>query len=497
MPRTPIQRRLSVAARLSATMALTAGLTTVGLGTVHASSKATESGRLTLLSGMVLSPDGRPVADDKVIVYPADSPADVSYPMIIGSAMTDAQGQWLLAVPSWPRLPADSQAAADGNGGWLNVIASAFGVGGGFEEEADGVTAVWTGTRTMSIPPAGTTAPRALTMTMSPLQKGLSSLASARGAAGTWAARASVMSTADAYATPPTDKYGYQSAISPDPEPDYSPFVAPGGVNLAKVPVKAGVAGRLPKKCRTDSSDWKVETKTVHNGWGWTKVGEYHTYWRATGGFDYTVGANSSISVEVSADGLHFHADKSKTYHNDASDSMGIDNGPYDSHQVVLSMSYREKARIDYPCVPGTFTCYKNVICAAHYWVEETGLHNPGNGWVYMKEGANVGKFDGYLAFEEDAIDKYWNGYQPNSHYSVTTGHGIDYKYGASVSLGPLTVSVESETDHNTDADQSISFESRKTRFNNVRNKRSILHEVWGSNHKLTNIPGPAVFYNY
>ncbi len=489
--------RLAAVARLSAALSLAAALSTAGLGTAQAASGTVNSRRLTLVSGTVLSPDGRPVGSDRVFLYPADSPADVSYPMIIGSARTNAQGKWSFAVPAWAGLPVDSQAAANGNGGWLNVIASAFGVAGSFEEEADGVTAVWTGTKASSVPPAGTAAPGALTMIMAPDQKDISSMASARGAAGTWAGRASIMSTAEAYAKPPTDKYGYQSAVSPDPEPGYSPYVAPGGVNLASVPVAAGVSRRLPKKCRTDDGDWKVRVKTVHKGWAWTKMGEYHTNWKATGGFEYTIGANTSISVEVSADGLHFHADHSKTYHNDSSDTLGVDKGPYDSHQVVMSVNYREKARIDFPCKnPGTTTCYPNVICAAHYWVEETGLRNPGNGWVFIKLGANVHKYDGYLAFEEDAIDKYWNGFKPGSTITVTTGHGVDYKYGASVGLGPITVSIESETDHSTDAAQSISFE-RGRRLDLVRNKHTNLHEVWGFNHKLTNIPGPSVFYNY
>jgi hypothetical protein len=451
----------------------------------------------------VVSPGGSPVAHDKVIIFPADPPRGdpaVWYPVIIGSAMTNGQGRWSFMVPLYRSLPAGAQGAAGANGGWLNVIASAFGVAnvgsGTYEEEADWATSVWVGTRTSYSPPAGTIRPAAMTLTMAPLQQDISSMATAKGAASTWAAKASVLSAADAYATPPADRYGYQAAISPDPAPGYSPYVAPGGINLAHVKVTPGVARKLPKKCRDDSGDWKPETKTLHRSHAWTKVGEYHTNWKDNGGFQYTVGANTSISVEVSTDGIHFGAHGGKTYHNDASDTLSITQGPYDSHQVIISMKYKEMARIDYPCVPGTYTCYPKVICAAHYWVEETGLYNPGNGWVFIKKGANVHKYDGYLAFEEHAIDAYWNGFHPGFGYSVTTGHGINYKYGASVTLGPVSVSIESETDHNTDASQSINMESGR-RFNNVRNKRSDLHEVWGSNHKLTHIPGPAVFYNY
>jgi hypothetical protein len=415
--------------------------------------------------------------------------------------MTNSEGKWSFAVPAYRSLPAGSQGAADANGGWLNVIASAFGVAdtgtGTYEEEADWATSVWVGTRKAATPPAGITAPVALTMTMAPLQNDISAMASAKGAADTWAARASVMSTADAYASPPTDRYGYQSAIAPDPEPGYSPYVAPGGVNLAGVPVMAGVASRLPKKCRDDDSDWKVEVKTLHKGYGWTKVGEYHTNWQDTGGFQYTVGATTSISVEVSTDGLHFGPEGSVTYSNDASDTLSVTNGPFNSHQVVISVKYKEQARIDYPCTPpGTTTCYPNIICAAHYWVEETGLYNPGHGWVFIKYGANVHKYDGYTAFKHYANQAYWNGFPPGMGYSVTTGHGRNYRYGASVNLGPISVSVDSETDHSIDANQNITFDGG-TRYNQIRHRHTNLHEVWGSNAQLTQIPGPAIFYNY
>jgi hypothetical protein len=80
--------------------------------------------------------------------------------------------------------------------------------------------------------------------------------------------------------------------------------------------------------------------------------------------------------------------------------------------------------------------------------------------------------------------------------YSVTTGHGRNYRYGASVNLGPIAVSVDSETDHSIDANQNITFDGG-TRYNQIRHRHTNLHEVWGSNAQLTQIPGPAIFYNY
>jgi hypothetical protein len=55
---------------------------------------------------------------------------------------------------------------------------------------------------------------------------------------------------------------------------------------------------------------------------------------------------------------------------------------------------------------------YPKVTSAGHYWVEETGLYNPGHGWVFIKYGANAHKYDGYNAFLLYANQAYWNGFQ-------------------------------------------------------------------------------------
>ena len=46
-------------------------------------------------------------------------------PSQIGTVTTDVNGNWAFAVPPYSALPADAQAAANANGGWLNVEAVA------------------------------------------------------------------------------------------------------------------------------------------------------------------------------------------------------------------------------------------------------------------------------------------------------------------------------------------------------------------------------------
>ncbi len=85
--------------------------------------------------------------NDRVFVYPLDS--DSSTPGRIGTVTTDASGAWSFTLPA--KLPFDSQAEANRNGGWLNVIASAFGAdASGDPTEADGPTFAWTGQGTPS-----------------------------------------------------------------------------------------------------------------------------------------------------------------------------------------------------------------------------------------------------------------------------------------------------------------------------------------------------------
>lgn len=42
-----------------------------------------------------------------------------------------------------------------------------------------------------------------------------------------------------------------------------------------------------------------------------------------------------------------------------------------------------------------------------------------------------------------------------------------------------------------------VSSGESEQRFNLIRDRQSGLHEVWGSNHQLTHIPGPAIFFTY
>jgi len=417
-------------------MPLAALIVALGLAgaTAPASASAgasTDVSPFSSFGGTVKSPDGQPVAGDTVFVYPLDGTTR------IGTATTNSHGHWSFTLPA--ALPADVQADAGGNGGWLNVLASAFGTdASGYETEADAPTFAWAGPGT----PANTASlvRPPMIMTMGPAMAG---------------------------------------------EPSVTGAVIPDVVSK-----------RLPKKCRSDGGDWRPRLITMWKGWAWTDVGEYHAWWEATGNYTYTKGAETDTSADWSLNGKNWHVDMGTLYDNEYASSDGLGGGPYNSHIIQITLKYRERDRYDYPCKSGTSTCWPKVHCANHYWVQERGLYNPGYGWIYIRSGPSVTSLDGMHGWRCCANPKYWNGYEPGVNHCNDRKQGVTYSKGATLSLGPVSVSIETETGNSTDSDQCIAFShSTKKRYDQIRKKRSDLHEVWGNDAPVTNFPN--VFYNY
>ncbi len=354
----------------------------------------------------------------------------------IGTATTDSRGRWSFTLPV--ALPAGLQADAGANGGWLNVLASAFGTdASGFETEADAPTFAWAGPGT-PVNSASLVRPP-MVMTMGPAMAG---------------------------------------------EPPASGAVAPDVVSK-----------RLPKKCRNDDGNWRPRLITKWNGWAWSNVGEYHTWWEATGNYTYTKGAETDTSTDWSLNGKFWHVDMGTLYDNQYASSDGLGGGPDNSHIIQITLKYREQDRYEYPC-QGNSTCWPSIHCADHFWVEERGLYNPGNGWQYIRRGPSVINLDGWHGWKCCGKRKYWNGYQPGVNHCNDHDQGVTYNKGATLSLGPASVAIETETANSSDSEQCITFSSSlKKRYDQIRKKKTNEHEVWGNNALVTNFPN--VFYNY
>src|SRR5207248_9352636 len=83
------------------------------------------------VSGVVHLPNGQPAPGFSVAVFPQEDPGapvlsngESEYPEL-GTTITDSTGAWSLTLPD--QLPGDLQSVVDGNGGVLNVEATAVG----------------------------------------------------------------------------------------------------------------------------------------------------------------------------------------------------------------------------------------------------------------------------------------------------------------------------------------------------------------------------------
>src|SRR5262249_53047278 len=148
-----------------------------------------------VLTGTVLGPNGHPVSGALVMIYnsdvPASDPAGWS-PAVIGNVTTDANGVWTFTVPAYSALPADAQAAANGNGGWLNMMAFAWAYatvnGTQYQEGADGARSAWVGTSSQPSGPVQVAHPAGAVPAMieSPDQADLSSQDTTTAEQSTW-----------------------------------------------------------------------------------------------------------------------------------------------------------------------------------------------------------------------------------------------------------------------------------------------------------------------
>lgn len=148
-----------------------------------------------------------------------------------------------------------------------------------------------------------------------------------------------------------------------------------------------GTAVALASVTPKDNPCHPGPTTVRHRSHSYTVVGEHHAYWNAKGGLSYTTGATSSIGFYESATGT-IGKDGGWTfsgylnYSTGTTLQMGTTEGPYNSHQVVLSMAY-DLDKYETICVHGgTYVSYG---------IQEAGIYNPGHGWTVIKDGKRGG----------------------------------------------------------------------------------------------------------
>jgi hypothetical protein len=473
-----------------------------------------------VISGTVLAPSGQPVSGAAVGIYPSDVPAsdpDSWTPSLIGTATTDANGIWTYTVPQYSALPADAQADANSNGGYLNVDASATGAATvgttTYDLGADTSRSAWVGTASQPSGPvtAGdpTDAPPAMTLT--PDQTDLSSLdtTTAEDATPTYQDSPTLTDGGNdmigdpdnAYLSPPADSYGYQTIAGSDN--NYDPYTAADGTNLSTAQVTGITPGITPKQfCSNPSEPYEYlrfnfnEWKPAHHAY--TVIGEYHVNWDGTGGLTWSQGASASIGTDVSEDGDHFGFDFYTTYDKTSGSNVGPQGaGPYDARQVKISLNYN-KIKSVWAFVPASDPVYPapkgqtDFVCKTRWFIQQAGLYAP-PAYEYIRwDGPSIASHDGDNGWLNDFPNSYYYSHPYGAHGGICASSGTGFTYGWAVSLGGI--GIREETEHSTDTEQCDSWGSA-TRHDILRDKKDNLHWAWGSNKSVAD--DPKIFYNY
>jgi hypothetical protein len=438
----------------------------------------TVSGRLSqpdVISGTVLAPSGKPVADATVYFTPSDPPPlDPSSwsPAVIGTATTDADGIWTFAVPQYSALPADSRAAVASDGGYLNIDASAIAFattasGATYVVDATAARSAFVGARSLPSGPVRVTDPGSglPAMVVMPDQADLSAedtVAAEDATAGykdsptrTNSSNQIIGNPENAYANGPADRYGYQDIAGPNND-GYDPYIAADGTNLRTAVVSGNPPPGAPRKSKyctaagfPNGYELKWFTDRVWKKAAYTVVGEYHIYWNGTGGFSWEQDATASVGLDVSANGTDFSFDYFVTY----SQTQGSETGPSgvppkSAHQVLISLNYEKTHKVQ-DVVPkyNPVQSKSKATCFSRYFIHEAGLYNPGGTWQYIKTGKrSLLSHDGISGWQADypSSYNYMDAYGPYEHLCVKHGHGIDY--GTAATIGNVT--IREETDH-------------------------------------------------
>ncbi len=473
-----------------------------------------------VISGTVLSPAGQPVSGATVDIYTADVPGAVTAPGLpvpestdwtsaaIGTATTDASGIWTYTVPPYSALPADAQAAADDNGGYLNMDASVIATataadGTAYNVGADAFRSAFVGSSTQPSGPVAVDSPAGAipSMTVTPDQADLSAedTTAAEQSAPTNSLNPNLMDAsgnfigdqANANASAPTDAYGYQNIAGSVANDGYNPYIAADGTDLSQAPV----SGTKPCPPPCDPTICGDVFRRVSHAWykaySYTTIGEYHIYWDGTGDFSYTQGATSEVGVDVSANAQFFKFDFYIKYHENQGSESGVSGVPAaDARHVAISLKYYEvKARWAWVTPSGTV----EKVCKTRWFIQEGGLYNPGNGWAYIRwDGKSILYQDGQNGFNKDPNSyRYMNKY--GSYGFLCTDRGRGQTYGIAATIGG--VGIQAETDHSSDTQQCDYWGGGKRTDPITHKKNSHWHYAWGSNEPAGN--SPKIFYNW
>jgi hypothetical protein len=470
-----------------------------------------------VISGTVVAPNSAatPVEGDLVTLVPIDSTA--ATPSVVGTATTDAGGDWTFSVPPYSQLPADAQAAATADGGYLNLSAVAVGSatasGTTYMEQAIGTYSAWVGTSTQTAAPLPGGSSDQPLMTMRPEGPDNSAQDTTAAEDGTWAAQNDPNETDssgdftgdgdNAYDYAPTDAYGFQEIGG---NGTYNPNVAADGTDLTNAAVTPVTSSKPISCCAPKFSVCALQPdgpvlKTASH---WTTIGEFHSNWNDLGSLTYTRGATSEIGTVVSFDGGDdWDLGGSLSFTNSGSSSISQtvgDGAAYESYQVVVYINYHKRKWWWYNSTTGNG-------CDAHLQWTASGIGNAPSGpdikegpsiWNKQNAQQTVWKTDGVIAMinAENVHPGWVFGEAWPYSMSLVRGRGVTYGNAADF----FGVSVDATTSHQSSVEQGLVYNGGSgnpdsKRYDWYTRKNDTIHYMWGSTASL--IDNPKTFYNY
>lgn len=485
------------------------------------------------ITGTVVAPNAAatPVTGDPVTIVananpssdPTSDPTTVTNtPTVIGTATTDSKGQWSFTAPSYSQLPADAQAEAAANDGYLNVDAISMGTaitsgGNQYTEAAIEVQSVWVGTATETQPLTDNGTDAQPLMIMRPDNSDQSALDTAAAEAATEPSIDSAVATdssgnnvgnaAWAYALPPADAHGYQELGS---ENTYNPNVAADGTDLTNVPVTVPSSQNCCYPPRCFAAQIGGARK---RGDFWTVIGEFHSNWNDLGWLSYTKNATSRTGSEISFDDQAWSFGGFDTYSSGSGLTQAIGDGaPYQSYQVKVYMKWKKTKWGAYqPINPNTQ--WPATLCYTWLQWDEAGVTNPPSG-PDIEEGASIPRN------QEGAGHNNWHtdgeqglGAAEANHpgwvlgepwpYSICVDRSHGYIYGKGVTV--FGIGIRTEADKSSAEEQCLEYNGANGMPNSSRDDfitgvSDNIHYMWPADRPFNfNSTGtePKVFYNY
>lgn len=410
------------------------------------------------VSGTVLAPSGSVVgAGFPVNIYLSDPPSLSTTdwtPTLLGTATTDASGNWSFTLPPYASLPSAAQVAASNNDGTLNVEAAASGVAstGGTTYDENAVTdeSAWVGTSTQVVAPANYQQPAAQAMTLQPPGTDLSASDTPANQASTWSSQnyygatdstGTLITNSASESTntaAPTDAYGFQE-MTPD---NYNPFIATNGTNLASV------TPAVPTGRSCGITNYHVLSSWVSR----TKFGEENSGWNNTGNLTLGKDGQLSIGTLFSSDAVDWKLSGGLTYTYTNSITMKTPSvGPNVAHFVWLQMDY-ERQRRHHVCIdPHT----SEILSQWDTWWRGTvGIHAVSypdtSGNFYAGQTNYYSTYDGpngMTAMKNAGHKDYIGPIPAGSTICISSKSALDYKVGVSIAgIGVWAQSTRSDT---------------------------------------------------